>query len=183
MNHRMADNLPLMYPNLKTYENCILTLNGKRKSEIDLIVVDDTTKTAALVELKNYTPVDNEEDAINKEKRINDAIESRLVKDKLVVDNIKLFLEQNKMPLKYSDYNYYSLLVTNTSVGGVGIRESIKVLDEPLFYNLLHIFQGSLLGTIDAIGTGEFFKILESVVSMDNMKHSYKGLDVEIIYK
>lgn len=183
MNHRMADNLPLMYPNLKVYENCILRIDGKSKSEIDLVVFDDTTKTTALIELKNYTPVDNEEDAINKEKRINEAIKARLVRDKLVVDNIEAFLKQNNIPSKYADYKYYSLLVTNTSVGGVGIKESIKVVDEALFYNLLSICQGSLLGTLDSIDSGEFFKILESVVKTDNMIHEYKGLKVEIIYK
>lgn len=183
MNHRMADNLPLMYPNLKTYENCILKLNGLRKSEIDLIVFDDITKTAALIELKNYTPVDNEDDLINKENKINEAINSRLVKDKLVVENIDTFLKQNNIPSKYSNYNYYSLLVTNSSIGGVGIKESIKVVDEPLFYNLLSIYQGSLLATIDGIDNSEFFKILASSIKLNNVKYEYKGFNVEIIYK
>lgn len=183
MNHRMAEYLPYMYPNLQTYENCTLRLGGASKSEIDLIVVEETTNTVALIELKNYTPVDNEEDMINKERRINEAIQSRLIKDKLVVENIEKFLKQNNIPLKYSKYNYFSLLITNSSVGGVGIKESIKVIDEPLFYNLLHICQGSLLGTISAIDSGEFFKILESVVSTNNLVYEYKGLKVEIIYK
>lgn len=182
MNHRMAYNLPLMYPNLKVWENCVLRIDGIRQSEIDLVVFDDITKTAALVELKNYTPVDNETDAINKERLINKAIEWRTVKDKLVVENIQMFLKQNKIPQKYADYNYHSLLVTNSSVGGDGIKESIKVVDEALFYNLLHIFQGSLLATLDAIDSGEFFKILESMVKTNKVTNEYKGLKVEIIY-
>lgn len=183
MNHRMAYYLPYKYANLHTYENCVLKINGKSKSEIDVVAFDDKTKTAALVELKNYTPVDNEEDSIHKEKRINEAIQSRLIKDKLVIDNIDLFLKQNKIPEKYKDYKYHSLLVTNTSVGGVGIKESIKVVDEVLFYNLLTVYDGNLLETINSIETKEFFKMLESNFQFENMKHEYKGLKVEIIYK
>ena len=183
MNHRMAYYLPLMYENLQTFENCELTINGITKSEIDLIVFDEKTKTAALVELKNYTPVDNEEDAVIKENRINNAIESRVARDKLVIDNIDLFLEQNEIPSRFSQYKYYSFLVTNEPIGGVGIKELIKVIDESLFYNLLSIYNGDLLAVINSINTGEFFKTLESSISMKNMEYDYKGLKVEIIYK
>lgn len=185
MNHRMADNLPLMYPNLVTFENKTLTIGKVVKAEVDLIVFDTYSKTAALVELKNYTPVDNDADAQRKEERINDAIKSRLEKDKRVLDNLESFFEQNGIPKEYLDYHFSSLVVTNEYAGGVGIKENIKVLDEALFYYLLHLCHGNLKTFIEFVEKGEFFNILEKNIKIADadVDYTYKGITVEVINK
>ena len=185
MNHRMADNLPLMYPNLVTFENKTLLIGKSVKAEVDLLVFDTYSKTAAFVELKNYTPVDNDADAQRKEERINDAIKSRLEKDKRVLENLELFFKQNDIPLDYLNYQFSSLVVTNSFAGGVDIKENIKVLDEALFYYLLHLCYGNLKEFIDFVEKGEFFNILEKNIKIADadVDYTYKGITVEVINK
>lgn len=180
MNHRMAERLSEMYPNLKCYENCVLNINGLDEAEIDLTVFDLTSKTGALIELKNYSPIENESDAINKEKKINQAIEWRLVKNEKVLKNMELFLSQNSLPDKYCEFEISSILITNSYSGGVGIKEGIKVVDEPLFYNLLWICGGNLLETIKMIKTGEFFEMLKKEVAIPDAVYHYKGIIVKV---
>ena len=182
MNDRLAYYLPIMYPNLKTYKNCILKIGNKTQSEIDLLVFDEVEKTACLVELKNYTPVDNDADAIIKENRINEAIQSRLVKDKRVLDNLELFFKQNKIPKKFLTYEFSSLLVTDSFTGGVNIREEIKVIDEALFYNLLKMTNGNLKATLKKIEDREFFKMLEETIvnKLSAETYTYKGISIKV---
>lgn len=182
MNHRVAKNLPLMYSNLLTFENKTLVVGKLVKAEVDLIVFDTCSKTGALIELKNYTPVDNDADAQNKEKRINKAIKSRLEKDKRVLDNLEAFLEQNNISREYLNYRFSSLVVTNEYSGGVGIKENIKVLDEALFYYLLRLCYGNLKVFINLVEKGEFFNILEkNIKNADDVDFIYKGITVKIL--
>ena len=184
MNHRMANRIEEMCNNLVVFENCELTIDDSPKSEIDLVVFDKLSKVSALIELKCYTSVDNELDVIKKEEKINSAIESRLVKDKLVVDNIELFLKQNNIPSEYKNYKYNSILVTNKAVGSVGVQEKIKVVDETLFYGLLfYVYQGKLDEMLAGIEDGSFYKILESTITLHNEKYEYKGIKVEFVIK
>ena len=182
MNNRMADNLPILYPNLITYKNCILTIDNKPQSEIDLLAFDTTSKTALLIELKNYTPVDNDADALRKEHHINEAIESRLIRDKRVLDNLKLFFKQNKIPETYLNYSFSSLLVTDSYSGGVNVKEDIKVVDEALFYNLLSLSKGNLSEMIKSIETKQFFTMLDEILKKQNSteKYCYKGITVRV---
>lgn len=184
MNDRMAFNLPSMYDNLKTFKNCILRFGNEPQSEIDLIVFDENTKSACLIELKNYTPVDNDEDAINKEKRINKAIQSRLVRDKRVLDNLKIFYKQNNIPNEYLEYSFSSLLITDSYTGGVNINEKIKVIDEALFYNILQIHQGNLKEAVQSINNSEFFRMLEDKIGTKTKANTYcyKNIIVEVNY-
>lgn len=185
MNHRMAKNLPLKYPNLVTFENKILTIDQSPKAEVDLLVFDTRSKTAALIELKNYSPVDNDADAQKKEERINKAIESRLEKDKRVLDNLGLFFEQNGISKEYLNYQFSSLIVTNEYAGGVGVKENIKVLDEALFYYLLRLFQGNLKEFMAFVEKGDFFNILEKTIKIGDASadYTYKGITVGVINK
>lgn len=183
MNHRMASNLPQMYSNLRTFENCILDFGSIRKAEVDIVLFDTANKQAVLVELKNYTPVDNEIDALTKEKRINNAIDSRLEKDKRVFENLELFFKENNLPIEYLKYDFASLLVTNSYTGGVGVKEKIKVIDEALFYYLLDIYNGNMSELLASLDEGTFFKELKQVVSIKDQHYSYKGINVVVSNK
>ena len=185
MNHRLATYLPKMYPNLHTFENKTLVIDKTTLAEVDLLIFDDYSKVAVLVELKNYTPVDNDQDAIWKEDKINKAIESRLEKDKRVLDNLNLFFKQNELPSEYLDYTFSSLLITSSFAGGVDVREHIKVLDEALFYYILHLCNGNLSASLEIIQNGTFFDILEKNTHFADadIDYNYKGITVEVINK
>ncbi len=182
MNLRMAINLSELYPNIIAYKNCKLTIENNIIAEVDLVVFDGSTKTAALIELKNYTPVENETDVIHKDKKINKAIKSRIEKDKRVLDNLESFFEQNDIPKDFLKYSFSSLLITDSYSGGVNVRERIKVVDEALFYFLLELERGNLKETLNYIESGEFFKVLEKAVGnkYHKEKYSYKGIDVRV---
>lgn len=182
MNHRMAESLPLMYPNLVVFENAKLVIKNLTQAEVDLLLFDKDSKTAALIELKDYSPIDNEWDTKKKDRNINCAIKSRLEKDKRVVEKLDLFFEQNNVPKEYLDYQFSSLLVTSSYAGGVDIHESIKVLDEHLFYYLLRIHSGNLKEFLQFVEKGEFFKILnEQLKETDRrVNYTYKGIIAEV---
>ena len=185
MNNRMADWIDETYPFLKTYINCKLIDKGSTQAEVDLIIFDENTKKAALIELKNYSPVDNELDAKKKESHINSAIKSRLEKDKRVLDNLEKFFKQNEIPNDYLNYNFSSLLITNSYSGGCGVIDTISVVDEPLFYYLLGGNLGNLELTIDMIDKKDIYHFLDKNVldGKYNATYSYKGINVEVINK
>lgn len=185
MNHRMADRLSASYSCFDIYENKSLVINKNTQAEIDLVVFDHNSKTAALIELKSYTPIDGEFDAFRKDNHINDAIESRLEKDKRVLDNLELFFEQNNIPKAFLNYDFSSLIVTSDYAGGVDVKEKINVLDENLFYYLLSVCKGNLKDFIDFVNKGEFFKLIEQNIHFGDadIDYTYKGITVEIINK
>lgn len=183
MNHRMAENLPSMYPNLVVFENAKLLMKNMTQAEVDLVLFDRNTKTGALIELKDYAPIDNEGDTKKKDRNINSAIKSRLEKDKRVIDNLELFFEQNDIPKEYLDYQLSSLLVTSSYAGGIDVQEKIKVLDENLFYYLLRIHCGNFKEFLQFVEEGEFFNILnEELLKEGNrcVNYTYKGIIAEV---
>ena len=184
MNHRMAEYLAATYENLLVFENKKLTIDDLTVAEIDLTIIDKNSKAGMLVELKNYAPVDDDKDAVNKEKKINSAIASRCEKDKRVIDNLKLFFEQNGIPTDYLGVNFSSLLVTNAFSGGIRIKDTIKVIDEPLFYYLIALCRGNIETLTQEIKEETLMKLLRENMSQAERKNSfeYKGIKTEVAY-
>ncbi len=180
MNDRIETALKEKYPSLYIYRNKTLKFGKDDKAEIDICIFEKKTQTAILCELKRIQPVESDKDAFKKEIKINSYIGERLYKDGLVKEHIDKFIKDNELESEFVSYSYHSLVVINEFCGNTKVDEKIKVLDEPLFFWLLDIFNGNISEFISYVERSEFFKELEKLIPIKNKSQTFEYLDNKI---
>ena len=170
------------FPNLTTFRNCKLFLNGLVNKEIDLVIADDKNKILLLTELKWRQKVDNEFDSFKKERLINGDILSRIEAEKAVKENLDLFIKQNSLPTKYANYIVESIIIEKEYSGGANSNSDIPVLDDPLFKFTLYVSNGDLKIFLDSLKSDDILDAVKNSVKIPPVSR-YKYRDYKIVVK
>ncbi len=150
------------FSNLKAIPNAKLSINGKVKNEMDLTLIDSSSRTIFLVELKWRYKLDGEYDSFNKSKQINKDIDSRVEAEKNIKNNLSLFLSQNDINID-SGYDIKSVIVEKEFSGGASVKTIIPVCDEPLFLYSISLNNGNLKNAYDYLIKREWEKEIREI--------------------
>lgn len=131
--------------NLQYIPNYKLILNGNPVAEFDILVYDGTTNSLLLTELKYFFKADGEDGHQKVDLKIQEAIKSRLSKQRLAEKHIDLLLsEAFGISAAAATPKIKSCVVSQNYSGSSFLDDKIAVFDEFLFKHTLSRYEYNL---------------------------------------
>lgn len=165
--------------NLQYIPNYKLILNGNPVAEFDILVYDGTTNSLLLTELKYFFKADGEDGHQKIDLKIQEAIKSRLSKQRLAEKHIDLLLsEAFGISVAAATPKIKSCVVSQNYSGSSFLDDKIAVFDEFLFKHTLSRYEYNLDVLFANIENDSYIPDMSDAICYHDYTQEYAGYEI-----
>lgn len=165
--------------NLQYIPNYKLILNGNPVAEFDILVYDGTTNSLLLTELKYFFKADGEDGHQKVDLKIQEAIKSRLSKQRLAEKHIDLLLsEAFGISAAAATPKIKSCVVSQNYSGSSFLDDKIAVFDEFLFKHTLSRYEYNLDVLFANIENDSYIPDMSDAICYHDYTQEYAGYEI-----
>ena len=165
--------------NLQCVPNYKLILNGKPVAEFDILLYDGNSNSLLLTELKYFFKADGEDGHKKVDLKIQDAIKSRLSKQRLAEKHIDLLLRDAfEISPTATPPKIKSCIVSQNYSGSSFIEDKIAVFDEFLFKHTLSRYEFNLEVLFTNIDNDSYIPDMRDAICYHNYTQEYAGYEI-----
>lgn len=165
--------------NLQYIPNYKLILNGNPVAEFDILVYDGTTNSLLLTELKYFFKADGEDGHQKVDLKIQEAIKSRLSKQRLAEKHIDLLLsEAFGISTAAATPKIKSCVVSQNYSGSSFLDDKIAVFDEFLFKHTLSRYEYNLDVLFANIENDSYIPDMSDAICYHDYTQEYAGYEI-----
>lgn len=165
--------------NLFCKRNYQIIANGKTKAEFDLLIFDKEHNKLLLCELKWYFKPDNEFDHAQIDKKITDAIESRVEKEKIAREHIRSIMSD--LFGTSATPEIMSCILSKNYSGSANVKDQIPVFDDFLFKYTIERNNFDLSLLFETLKFKSYLPTLKELrIESSSTSIEYGGFTVEI---
>ena len=165
--------------NLQCIPNYKLILNGNPVAEFDILVYDGTTNSLLLTELKYFFKADGEDGHQKVDLKIQEAIKSRLSKQRLAEKHIDLLLsEAFGISAAAATPKIKSCVVSQNYSGSSFLDDKIAVFDEFLFKHTLSRYEYNLDVLFTNIENDSYIPDMSDAICYHDYTQEYAGYEI-----
>ena len=164
--------------NLQCIPNYKLILNGKPVAEFDILVYDGTTNSLLLTELKYFFKADGEDGHQKVDLKIQEAIKSRLSKQRLAEKHIDVLLSEAFGISAAATPKIKSCVVSQNYSGSSFLNDKIAVFDEFLFKHTLSRYEYNLDVLFTNIENDSYIPDMSDSICYHDYTQEYAGYEI-----
>lgn len=164
--------------NLQCIPNYKLILNGNPVAEFDILVYDGTTNSLLLTELKYFFKADGEDGHQKVDLKIQEAIKSRLSKQRLAEKHIDVLLSEAFGISAASTPKIKSCVVSQNYSGSSFLNDKIAVFDEFLFKHTLSRYKYNLDVLFTNIENDSYIPDMSDAICYQDYTQEYAGYEI-----
>ena len=164
--------------NLQCIPNYKLILNGNPVAEFDILVYDGTTNSLFLTELKYFFKADGEDGHQKVDLKIQEAIKSRLSKQRLAEKHIDLLLSEAFGISAAATPKIKSCVVSQNYSGSSFLDDKIAVFDEFLFKHTLSRYEYNLDVLFTNIENDSYIPDMSDTIRYHDYTQEYAGYEI-----